>query len=519
MNEGIVATSEGLARGRREDGVWTFKGLRYAASPTGSRRFKPPHPTQRWEGICDFVEYGDSAPQFGSVPPVKTYASLSDPSTPGEDCLRLNVWTPAPDERARRPVMVWIHGGGFRLGSGAFNLTQGRRLAAARDVVVVTLNHRLSVLGHLEISHLDPSFADSGNVGMLDIVAALRWIRENIAAFGGDPDRVMIFGQSGGGAKVSCLLAMPCAQGLFASAACQSGTVLWGVEPATAREATAALLDQLSIAPDNVAALSELPFERLIEASLEIGAQWTRTFAPVIGGSLPGHPFADGAPDISRHIPLIIGTTRNEATNLVPLPHDGQLEWEMLPAALSHVAIGAPAVSQVAAGDLTHVIAGLRALHPDWSPRTVFYAIASEQLISRSSMRVAEARAAQPNSPTWVYSVNWRTPVHGGVFGAPHGLEIPMVFDTVADAPSVLPANDSTSSLTSAFGDFWTSLAAKGEPSSSRIGWPRFSAARKETLLFDTPLTVARDPGGAERALMANIPWFDVCCSARMRDA
>ncbi|GLS99440.1 carboxylic ester hydrolase [Sphingobium jiangsuense] len=503
----VVRTSEGLARGYGDGGVSVFKGLRYGAATGGAGRFRRSRPPERWRGIRDFHAYGESAPQLANrdpqigLPAVEPdlWASFTSPAAQGEDCLRLNIWTPSARPEAQRPVLVWIHGGGFREGSGGSNATDGRLLAASNDVVVVTLNHRLGVFGFLSLDHFDASYADSGNVGMLDIVDALKWIRANIRNFGGDPDRVTVFGESGGGAKVSTLLAMPEAVGLFARAICQSGVLIWGEEREAARKAADAVLDHAGIRPGDVEALAALPTAKLLASVNALGPAVARQFMPVIGGSLPTHPFADGAPDISAHIPLIIGTSRDEARNLVGSPAMFALDWESLPRTLQKMFSIDPA----------GIVSGYRALYPEYSPSDIFFAVMSQFLIIRSAIHAAEARARQAGARTWVYSLEWPTPVAGGRFGAPHSLSVPLVFGTMEAVPSMVPANAESVALSGLMRELWTSFAAEGQPRSSQIEWPLYFAPARRTLALDAPPAVRGNLRAAERRILADLPWFD----------
>lgn len=499
-NSPVVRVSEGQARGYLDGKVAVFKGLRYGAPVAGKSRFRPASPPPAWTGIRDFHSWGESAPQTSNhsaqigqpAPAPGPWKPSIEPDAQGEDCLRLNIWTPAVDRGASLPVMVWIHGGGFRIGSGSVNLTEGLNLAASRNVVMVTLNHRLGLFGYMMLDHLDPSYADSGNVGMLDIVQALRWIQANIREFGGDPDRVTIFGESGGGAKVCALLAMPVAKGLFSSAISQSGGMVWGVEPQMAQLAADAVLGKLGVTKDNLDALETLP----TDAFLKAGEEWARKFAPVIGGSLPNHPFADGAPSVSRDVPFIIGTSRDESTVLVGSPAAFELNWDALPAILA----------KVLSIDPEALVANYRALYPSYSPSDIYFSVMSEYLIIRSSVHVAKARAAQEGARTWAYSLEWRAPVMGK-FGVPHGLSVPLAFGTIDQA---LPADAGLLAVSSLMGDLWTSFAAKGAPSSAKISWPQYSTAAHETLAIGVEPTIVPGLRDAERQVMASVPWFDI---------
>ncbi|MEG0819806.1 MAG: carboxylesterase family protein, partial [Brevundimonas sp.] len=362
--------------------------MRYGA-PT--LRFQPPEPPTAWRDPALAFDYGAASPQRG------------DEAKQSEDCLFLNVWTPSLDA-GRRPIMVYIHGGAYSSGSGSEPLYDGARLAARGDVVVVTLNHRLNALGYAYLARLTAGFEDSGNVGQLDLILALRWVRDNIAAFGGDPDRVMVFGQSGGGAKIATLMAMPAARGLFHRAATMSGQQVTASGPVNATTRATAWLNALNLTPDRAHEATTLPVERLLEAQsvedpiLGYGGLY---FGPVLDfRSLPRHPFYPDAAPQGLTIPMIIGNTREETLGFMGNdPKNVGLTWETLPARLS------PGVVRI---DITPeaVIAAYRRMHPDWSPDQVLIAATTAGRSWRGAVIEAEERA-KAGAPAWVYQLDF----------------------------------------------------------------------------------------------------------------
>ena len=311
-------------RGDERDGVVAFKGIPYGDDTSGEGRFRPPRPPLAWAGVRDCVEYGPSCPQVtvaqmtGQEMPAEIETLMgvwNHERRTGEDCLVLNVWTPGVGDDASRPVLVWLHGGGMAVGSASWPLYDFTNLARNNDVVVVGVNHRLGVLGFLDVSHLGDEFADSGNVGMLDIVAALEWVRDNIAQFGGDPANVTIFGESGGGSKVTCLLGMPSAQGLFRSACAMSGAMLEAHPHEAARADTDAVLDQLGVGTD-VERSRKIDVDAIVQASVDISgsglAAAAAGFGPTLSPSLPEHPVGRGARGIGRDVNVVLGCTTHE---------------------------------------------------------------------------------------------------------------------------------------------------------------------------------------------------------------
>ena len=412
----VASTRSGKVRGYTDNGISVFKGIRYGADTTG-RRFMPPAPPEPWLDVREALAYGPSAPQ-----------TSRGPDKSSEDCLFLNVWTPGLRDGRKRPVMFYIHGGAYNNGSGSSPLYDGVRLCRRGDVVLVTVNHRLNAFGYLYLERFGgPEFADSGNVGQLDLILALRWVQENIAEFGGDPNRVMVFGQSGGGAKIATLMAMPLAGGLFHRAATMSGQQVTASGPLNATLRTRTVLDALKLPPERVAELRTLPAERLLEAIaardpvLPFGGV---SFAPVLDErSLNRHPFYPDAPAQSAHIPMIIGNTHDETRAFLGGDESNfRLTWEQLPEKL------APNMRVDIQPEV--VIAEYRRLYPRYSPTEVFFAATTAGRSWRGAVIEAEERA-RSGSPAFAYQLDWATPKDGGKFGAPHASDIQLVFDNI----------------------------------------------------------------------------------------
>ncbi|WP_348983649.1 carboxylesterase/lipase family protein [Brevundimonas sp. EYE_349] len=488
-NDPRVQTTAGPVIGVRYDGVSVFKGLRYGA-PT--QRFRPPRRPEPWRDPIRAGTYGAASPQRGNEP------------NQSEDCLFLNIWTPGTDA-ARRPVMVYIHGGAYSAGSGSDPLYDGARLATRGDVVVVTLNHRLNVFGYAYLARLAPGFEDSGNAGQLDLILALQWVRDNIAAFGGDPLRVMLFGQSGGGAKIATLMAMPAAQGLFHRAATMSGQQVTASGPINATTRATAWLKALGLTPDRAAEAATMPVERLLEAQtaedpiLGFGGLY---FGPVLDfRSLPRHPFYPDAAPMGRPIPMIIGNTREETLGFMgDDPRNQGLTWDTLAGRLT------PGVMRI---DITPeaVIAGYRAMHPDWSPDRVLIAATTAGRSWRGAVIEAEERA-RARAPAWVYQLDFPGELTSGRMGAFHTADIPLVFDNV-QATGSHTRGPGAQSLSDRMSDAFIALARDGDPNHAGLPrWDRYELPRRQTMLMDVQPRMADDPRGDERAFFSAIPYI-----------
>ena len=509
----LIETTGGRLRGAAVGPVQAFLGIPYAEPPVPPHRFMAPRKAAAWAGVRDAVRFANQAPQllFAFLDPALAndpaqdanrafHQGVADPVTPyGEDCLALNVWT--PETTGKRPVMVWLHGGGFASGSGSWGVWTGEILATEQDVVVVTLNHRLNILGFLSLQ--DHGGAEHGyatNVGMRDIVMALEWVRDNIASFGGDPGNVTIFGQSGGGMKVSTLLAMPAAKGLFHKAIVQSGPSLRAVPRERAAEAAGRALAHLGVAPSGLQSVSVAALLAAFAAAREGARGVLRQFGPVVDGeSLPSDPFEPAAPALAAGIPMLIGATSEEVTSLLGFG-DPSIFALTAGELVTRVALEC-GIDEAAAGAL---VATYRAGWPGASPARLFAAMTSDRRFGFGSIVEAERQAAQ--ATVFAYRLMWQSPAAGGRYGAPHNLDLPLVFGRDR-APGVTGGGTAHHRLSAAMQTAWGNFARTGNPNHAGLpDWPAFDVARRATMIFDGVCGVADDPDRDERVAQAGLP-------------
>jgi len=421
--------------------------------------------------------------------------SAGDPAAPGqpgtdEDCLFINVWTPALT--GARPVMVWLHGGGFANGSGGAAMYDGAALARRGDVVTVTVNHRLNVFGYLNLADLG-GHPSSGEAGMLDIVAVLEWVRDNIAAFGGDPGNVTIFGESGGGMKVSLLLAMPAAKGRFHRAIVQSGPWLKAVSREAATKYAKALLDHLGIEPGKLERLATLSAAELQSAAAAVvSGNVIGGFSPSVDGlALPSGPFDPAAPAVSADVPVMIGTNKDEATLfLINDTRFGSYTEEDL----------AKRAKQAAGDRAEALIAAARETFPDYSVSHLTSAVQTATMFWGDSIKLAERKAAQGSAPAFMYLLEWETPRGRGRLRAPHALEIPLVFDNVETARNFVGSGDDPQVVAEQMADAWLAFARTGNPATPALpDWPAYEPGRRATMVFNLESRVVEDPYPAMR--------------------
>lgn len=490
----VAATTAGKVRGTIKEGIACFRGVRYGATTEG-RRFLPPLAPSPWQGVRDALEFPAQSPQIeGSPSGASLFTALEANRPPNEDCLFLGVWTPGLRDNKKRPVMVWLHGGGFVSGSGAVPVYDGRHLSKRGDVVVVTLNHRLGVFGYLYLAGIaDAAYADSGNIGTLDQILALKWIKENITEFGGDPDNVTIFGESGGGGKVSILLATPAAKGLFHKAIVQSGSAIVTSTAESAATVTAGFLDSLGFKPNQVHELTSMSMADLTAKVQKSSASGLRLGPVIDGRTLTRQPFDPDAPQVSVNVPMLIGTCKDELTSISsPDPllftlTDAELRKRVAP--------------MLEPGKLDATLGELRKIYPYASPSDFYFTISTWVRMRHRAIVQAERKLAQRSAPAYMYLLAWETPVDGGKWKTPHGLDLPLVFDNVAGSPAMLGTGGQAQRVADAMSSAWVAFARSGNP-----GWAAYDVVRRPTMVFNASSMVVPDPEGAVRQLFVGQP-------------
>ena len=493
----IAETTSGKVRGRTAGGVHSFKGIFYGAPTGGGNRFKVPAKREPWAGVVDALEYGSSAPQ--------TRGSFAG----DEDCLVLNVWSHGLGDGEKRPVMVWLHGGGFSSGSGSSVTYDGTNLCLGGDVVVVTINHRLNAFGATYLAELGGAeFSDSGCVGMLDVVAALEWVRDNIERFGGDPGNVLVFGESGGGRKVSVLLGMPAAKGLFHRAVIESGAVLRITEADDATRSAKALMTQLGLRSDQISELQQVAPERLLAASNAALAELTprqrivgtTAYTPVKDGrSIPDHPFDPVASEISADVPVMVGWNRTEETLFA---RGGQLDID-----LDHSELEARITSRVGDAQTAHrVVRAYSRTHPEASPWDLYILIATDHPRGIYPRELAKRKAALGRAPAYVYRFDWEI---DEVLRSAHALEIRFVFNNIDHAENRLfdmQASPEALALADKISAAWMAFARTGNPNTAGLPeWPAYSAESRKTMIFNNESRVVTDPESELRVIMEEV--------------
>jgi para-nitrobenzyl esterase len=487
-----ATTSYGAVSGYVADDILVFKGVRYGAD-TATTRFAAPAKPKPWDDVQQATKFGDTCPQTPTGNPGGLFTSWAPKPEPGmsEDCLFLNVWTPAVDD-AKRPVMVWLHGGGFTSGSGSSTAYDGERLARRGDVVVITVNHRLNALGYLNLTQYGEDFKDSAVAGLLDLVQALEWVRDNAEAFGGDPDNVTIFGESGGGAKVTTLLATESAKGLFHRAVVQSGAVLRLPDTAGAQAEADKVVEKLGLTKDDIADIKTLP-----EADIRAALAGTRAAsAPSVDDrTLTRQPFTPDAPETGRDVPLLIGTNRTENSLFAGPTNEAlfDLDWDSLGEAL---------VNDFPGQDVTAIIDGYKRLQPDASPSDIYFEATTDANYLAGHRIQAERQVALGGAPVYLYLFNWDTPVQGGKWRCPHSLEIGFVFDNVANSESMSGIGEEQQKVADIMAETWLAFAKTGDPNNDSIpNWPAYDTDKRPVMVLDDTPELVNDARGEQLEL------------------
>lgn len=508
----VVETTAGKVRGITGNGVHAFKGIPYGASTAGENRFLPPRKPSPWPGIRDTMEYGRRAIQISPE---------ALPAQTGEDCLVLNVWTAGITGGRKRPVMFWCHGGGFSIGSADWPSTDGTNLARENDVVVVSINHRLNIFGYLYLQEFGgEKYAMSGNAGMLDLVAGLEWVRDNIAAFGGDAGNVTIFGESGGAAKVATLMGMPAAKGLFHKAIIQSGSGLQMISRKEAVRTAELVLAHFGLRADQTDRLQEVPAEKLAHAinalapalslrSSRHGGPWGKNqllvlFAPVVDGFvLPQNTFDPVASEICADVPLIIGTTKDETySGLDSLLWDDGWHATSVDKAVLHARV--KMAMDIDDAQTERLIQTYRANRPQASLQDILHAITTDFMKRMDAIIKAERKAALNQVPTYLYQLNWEDVLVGGSYKSTHGCDVALVFDnageSLSDQTNPDPRRHDVAEIMSRT---WATFARTGNPNHSGLPhWKSYVLPERATMVFDASCEAVNDPAREERLAM-----------------
>lgn len=481
----VVETQHGKVRGINHQGVKTFKGIHYGASTEGKNRFMPPQPVKPWTGVYDAFDHAQISPQMpGDRRGDYNNLIMWDlqPGGIGEDCLALNVWSRTVNDNAKRAVLVVFHGGGFASGSGNHFGFEGSEVARYDDCVVVAVTHRLAAFGFLNLAGLGASeeFKYAGVAGAMDMVAALQWVHDNIERFGGDPNRVMIFGQSGGGAKTTTLLAMPSARGLFHRAGIQSGSALRLAESEPTAKAADALLKALGMDKSKIADLQKLPFTQILAAQASLGIMDAR-FSPVVGNDvLPHHPFYPVAPPESADVPIVIGTTLDDAAI-------GLTNFEMTEDELKQYC------DEQFASNSARVYKLYRDAYPKVTPYLVQARIATDRRGRIGAMKQAELKNAQGVAPAYYYIWEWPVKAFDGKFGAVHGVDVGAAIHDFR-GPATDIGNSEGRLMVDRFAAAWTGFAKTGIPNSDMTpNWPAYDPEKRATMIFDVNTRIEND--------------------------
>jgi para-nitrobenzyl esterase len=492
----LVATDNGTVRGYIHNGIFTYKGIPYAKA----ERFMAPAKPQPWKSVRSSMTYGPTCPM---EPTTTVNDEFEFPfhhnwGYMNENCQTLNVWTPATGDHKKRPVMVWFHGGGFTNGSYVeLPSYDGENISRKGDVVLVSVNHRLNILGFLDLSAYGEKYKSSPNAGLLDLVAALQWVNQNIEAFGGDPDNVTIFGQSGGGAKVTSLMSAPSARGLFHRAIVESGSYLNNfMTQDVSRRVAAAVLDELHLQPSQVDSLQTISYDRLNAAGRKalgkVNAALRSEGKPVPGFGLAWGPIMDGqflpyqvydpaALDLSKNVPLLVGTTKNEFTPFIPGSRDITMD-------------NAKSNLQKKYGDKTEAyLSAVQKAYPGTSKPSDFIDI--DFMFRPGAITQANEKSAKGGAPVYMYLFCWQSPVLDGAFKAFHCMELPFVFDNIDRCEEMTGGGRDARELADKVSSAWINFARTGNPNSKKLpDWPAYNQANGAVMMFDSKCQVRNSP-------------------------
>ncbi|HEU5226378.1 MAG TPA: carboxylesterase/lipase family protein [Ktedonobacteraceae bacterium] len=500
MSNEIVETRYGKVQGYQQDSISVWKGVPFAQPPTGQRRFCAPQPPEPWTGVRQATEFSPMAPQVPEMGMSMVGAMGAeravDPRPMSEDCLYLNVWSPGT-EGQKRPVMVYIHGGAFTLGSASDPWYDGTSFAARHNIVVVTLNYRLGILGFVYLKELAQADAVyTGNCALLDQIAALAWVQENIAAFGGDPGNVTVMGESAGAMSIGALLGMPAAHGLFQHAILQSGAAGNLTTRPQATKVAQALLTKLDLQPSQLSALADVPLETLLKIQPDLGREFggIGAYSPIIDGeTLPQHPLAMIAQGSAANVAILIGTNRDEWRLFAMMRGGPQVDEEQL--------------KRIFGDEAEPALAMYTQARADTSPELAWIDIMSDMIFRMPALRLAEGQVRQ-GTPVWMYRFDWESPSFGGVLGAAHAMDIPFVWNTLDTPLSRMFTGDSPTRqpLADLMHAAWAAFIRSGNPAIANLPvWPPYDLERRATMIFNDVPHVVDDPQGQVRPLWKRV--------------
>ncbi len=490
----IVQTEQGKVRGYIHNGTFIYKGIPYAKA----ERFQPPVKPSSWEGVRSSLTYGPVCPLLTPTTQVhdeSEFAFHHDWGYTNEDCLRVNVWTPGINDNRKRPVMVWLHGGGYTAGSSQeLPSYDGESISKKGDVVLVSVNHRLNILGFLDLSEFGEKYKASPNAGMLDLVAALEWVKANISNFGGDPNNVTIFGQSGGGGKVTTLMNSPAAKGLFHKAIVQSGIWADFQDQSITKRIGSAVLTELGLIPSTVDSIRKVPYEKLAAAGMralqkvreQLAAEGRPVngfrfgWSPVLDGSfLPYQPNDPKALALSENVPLLIGSTKNEFMPSLRTPGMRTANAEQVKAFLQKVH-----------GDKTDAyIAAARKAYPDDTRPNDLMDI--DAMFRPGMVTQANVKSSNTKAPVFMYFFTWQSPIFNGDYKAVHCMDLPFVFNNIARCEEMTGGGKEAYVLADKMSQSWINFARTGNPAHKGLpSWPGYNTAGGATMFFDNQCVV-----------------------------